>query len=86
MTSSLVSITKYEEVYPSWQLDMSPYNSSSWGGRAGNSYDNYSNYKNNLGMSKMVGVVGTNWNQVKRELIAMWQIVKQVREETVVTV
>lgn len=30
----------------------------------------------------MVGVVGTNWNQIKRELIAMWQIVKQVRTET----
>jgi len=29
----------------------------------------------------MVGVVGTNWNQIKRELIAMWQIVKQIREE-----
>jgi hypothetical protein len=29
----------------------------------------------------MVGVMGTNWNQIKRELITMWQIVKQVRRE-----
>jgi hypothetical protein len=34
----------------------------------------------------MVGVLGTNWNQIKRELITMWQIVNQVREETAVTV
>jgi len=32
----------------------------------------------------MVGVLGTNWNQIKREMITMWQIVKQVREETAV--
>lgn len=31
----------------------------------------------------LVGVLGTNWNQIKHELITMWQIVKQVREETV---
>jgi hypothetical protein len=29
----------------------------------------------------MVGKIGTNWNQIKRELIGMWQIVKVVREE-----
>jgi hypothetical protein len=34
----------------------------------------------------MVGVIGTNWNQIKRELITMWQIVNQVRKETPVTV
>jgi hypothetical protein len=34
----------------------------------------------------MVGVVETNWNQIKRELISMWQIVNQVRAETTVTV
>jgi len=34
----------------------------------------------------MVGVIGTNWNQIKRELIAMWQIVKQVREENTIVV
>jgi hypothetical protein len=34
----------------------------------------------------MVGVVGTNWNQIKRELITMWQIVNQVRKEAPVTV
>jgi hypothetical protein len=34
----------------------------------------------------MVGALGTNWNQIKRELITMWQIVKQVREEITVTV
>jgi hypothetical protein len=34
----------------------------------------------------MVGVIGTNWNQIKRELITMWQIVKHVREETTVAV
>jgi hypothetical protein len=32
--------------------------------------------------SSMVGVIGTNWNQIKRELIMMWQIVKQIRTET----
>jgi hypothetical protein len=32
----------------------------------------------------MVGVIGTNWDQIKRELITMWQIVKAVREETAV--
>jgi hypothetical protein len=32
--------------------------------------------------NQMIGVIGTNWNQIKRELITMWQIVKQVREET----
>jgi len=30
----------------------------------------------------MVGVVGTNWNQIKRELITMWEIVRQIREST----
>jgi len=34
----------------------------------------------------MVGVLGTNWNQVKGELISMWQIVKTIREKTAVTV
>lgn len=32
----------------------------------------------------MVGTLGTNWKQVKQQLITMWQIVKQVREETTV--
>jgi hypothetical protein len=32
----------------------------------------------------MVGVGESNWNQVKRELITMWRIVKAVREETTV--
>ena len=31
----------------------------------------------------MVGVIGTNWNQIKSELITMWKIVKTVREETI---
>jgi hypothetical protein len=34
----------------------------------------------------MVGVIGTNWNQIKRELIDMYQIAKQVRKETLVNV
>jgi hypothetical protein len=29
----------------------------------------------------MVGLLGTNRNQIKRELITMWRIVKAVREE-----
>jgi hypothetical protein len=39
-----------------------------------------------LNISEMVGVLGTNWNQIKLELLTMWQIVKQVREETGVVV
>jgi hypothetical protein len=34
----------------------------------------------------LVDVIGTNWNHIKRELIIMWQIVVQIREETTVTV
>jgi hypothetical protein len=30
----------------------------------------------------MVVVMVTNWNQIKRELIVMWKIVNQVRDET----
>jgi hypothetical protein len=29
----------------------------------------------------MVDVLGTNWNQVKREQIEMWKIVESVRAE-----
>lgn len=29
-------------------------------------------------------MLGTNWNQIKRELITMWQIVKAIREENTV--
>jgi hypothetical protein len=32
----------------------------------------------------MVGVLGTNWNQIKPELITMWRIVKVIREENTV--
>ena len=32
--------------------------------------------------SRMVGVTQTNWNQIKRELIAMYDIVKRIRHET----
>ena len=32
----------------------------------------------------LVGVLGTNWNQIKLELIAMWVILKAVREETTI--
>jgi hypothetical protein len=35
-----------------------------------------------MSLALLIGVIGTNWNQLKWELIAMWQIVKQVREET----
>jgi len=31
-------------------------------------------------------VIGTNWNQIKRELVIMWKIVKQIKEETTVAV
>lgn len=31
----------------------------------------------------VVGLIGTNWNQIKRELITMWQIVKTVRGEAI---
>ena len=34
----------------------------------------------------MVGVIGTNWNQIKSELITMWEIVRTIREEVSVTV
>jgi hypothetical protein len=34
----------------------------------------------------MVVVVGTSWDQIKRELITMRQIVKAVREEVTVAV
>ena len=34
----------------------------------------------------LVGVLGTNWNQIKRELIAMWQIINDAREETTVAI
>ena len=27
-------------------------------------------------------MIGTNWNQIKRELIEMYNIVKMIREET----
>jgi hypothetical protein len=33
----------------------------------------------------MVGVSESNWNQIKRELLAMWQIVKQIRLESIKT-
>jgi hypothetical protein len=67
---------------------MSPDNSSSWGGRTSNSYHNLMNttYMGDcLGIRVIVGVLGTNWNQIKRELITMWQIVSQVREEQSLT-
>ncbi len=34
----------------------------------------------------MVGVLGTNWNQIKRELIEIWKIVNKVRQETSVRI
>lgn len=34
----------------------------------------------------MVATIGTNWNQIKRELITMWEIVKAVRQETTAAV
>ncbi len=34
----------------------------------------------------MVGVVESNWNQIKLELIGMWEIVNQVRKESSVGV
>jgi hypothetical protein len=39
-----------------------------------------------ISISSMVGVIGPNWNQIKRELVAMWQIVNKVRKETPITV
>lgn len=32
----------------------------------------------------MVDHSGTKWNQIKREMIAMWLIAKQVREDTAI--
>jgi hypothetical protein len=34
----------------------------------------------------MVSLIGSNWNQIKHELIAMWQIVNEVRKLTPVAV
>lgn len=31
----------------------------------------------------MLGMIGTNWNQIKIELVEMWKIVIQVRQEAV---
>lgn len=36
--------------------------------------------------SHLVGMVESNWNQIKRELITMWQIVNEIRKESPVTV
>ena len=38
------------------------------------------------GVIDVSGLVGANRNQIKRELMTMWQIVEQVREETTVAV
>lgn len=34
----------------------------------------------------MVGAIESNWNQIKRELIVMWQIVNDVRKVSLVAV
>ena len=34
----------------------------------------------------LVGLIEPNWNQIKRELITMWQIVNEVRKDTPVAV
>lgn len=48
--------------------------------------DHYTPRYKNRTTNVMIGVLETNWNQIKRELITMWQIVNKVREETTVTV
>jgi len=39
-----------------------------------------------LSISGLVAELGSKWNQVKRELIAMWKIVNDVRKESPVNV